>query len=320
MNNQSLAAEQSALTAAAPQRPRSKGSLIRNRWLYIMLIPGVLYYIVFHYVPMFGVLLAFKDYSLTKGVLASPWVGFKHFHTIFTSYDFFTVLKNTIILSFYRIVFNMIPDVLFAVLLNEVRVRWFKRIVQTVTYGPYFLSWVIVYGLVFSFFAPGSGLVTNWVRDMNWGELNVLTNPDMFRPMLILSEIWKSTGFGAIFYLAAIAGINPETYEAAVVDGAGRWRQMWHVTLPGIRNVFMLLLILNMGSILDAGFDQVYVFLNSLVYNVGDILDTNIFRRGIEQFEFGEPVAMGVFKSIVGLIMITAANNISRKLTDSGVW
>ncbi|MBO9606710.1 MAG: sugar ABC transporter permease [Paenibacillaceae bacterium] len=319
MNTQPEAAAARPPVSSARYRPIVK-SVVSQRWLYLMLVPGILYYIAFHYVPMFGILLAFKDYSLTKGILHSPWVGLRNFRVIFSSYDFFDILKNTILLSFYRIVFNMIPDVAFAILLNEVRVRWFKRVVQTVTYGPYFLSWIIVYGLVFSFFAPGSGLITNLFRDMNWGEINVMTNPDTFRPMLLLSDIWKNTGFGAIFYLAAIAAINPELYEAAIVDGAGRMRQIWHVTIPGIAGVFVLLLILRLGTVLDAGFEQVYIFLNTLVYSVGDILDTNIFRRGIEQFDFGVPIAMGFFKSVVGLIMLVTANKLAKTFTNSGIW
>jgi len=294
--------------------------LYSYRTLYLLMLPGVIFYIVYHYVPMVGVVIAFKNFNIMKGVWGSPWVGLDNFRTVFNSPEFPLLLRNTILLSIYRILFNMLPDVMLALILNEIRAVWFKKIVQTITYGPYFLSWIIVYGLVFSFFAPGAGLVTTFFRDMGWGSIDVMTNSNYFRPMLLISDLWKNTGFGAIIYLAALSTINPELYEASVVDGAGRWRQLWHITLPGIREVFVLLLILRMGSILDAGFDQVYIFLNARVYNVGDILDTWIFRRGLEQMEFSVPAAMGVFKSIIGFVLVVGANKLAKRLGGSGIW
>jgi putative aldouronate transport system permease protein len=285
-----------------------------------MMIPGLLYYALFHYLPMAGILIAFQDYNLMKGIWGSPWVGLDNFIHVFQSPDFALIMRNTLLISLYRIVFNMLPDVLLALMLNEIRSQWFKRTVQTITYGPHFLSWIIVYGIVFSFFAPGSGLVTTFVRDMGWGDLNLLSDANFFRPLLIGSDIWKNVGFGAIIYLAALASINQELYEAAVVDGAGRWRQIWHITLPGIRSVFVLLLILRMGSILDAGFEQVYIFLNARVYDVGDIIDTWVFRQGLEQLNFSIAAATGVFKSVVGLIFILGANHLAKKVGDGGIW
>lgn len=295
-------------------------TFLRYKWLYLLMVPGIAYYIIYHYVPMFGLVIAFKKYNLMKGLWGSEWVGFDNFRTIFASPEFPSLVRNTLLISVYRILFNMLPDVMLALILNEIRAPWFKRIVQTITYGPHFLSWIIVYGLVFSFFAPGAGLVTTFFRDMGWGELDVLTNSDYFRSLLVTSDIWKSTGFGAIIYLAALASINHELYEAAVVDGAGRWRQLWHITLPGIREVFILLLILRIGHIMDAGFEQVYIFLNARVYDVGDILDTWIFRRGIEQMEFSVPAAMGVFKSVIGLVLVIGANKLAKKVGGSGIW
>lgn len=308
--------------ASAIQIPKRSlwKTLVRYRWLYLLMVPGIAYYLVYQYYPMLGLVIAFKKYNLMKGMWGSPWTGFENFRLIFNSPDFPILMKNTILISVYRIIFNMLPDVLLALLLNEIRAQWFKRIVQTITYGPYFLSWIIVYGLVFSFFAPGAGLITTWFRDMGWGDIDLLTNSDYFRSLLISTDVWKSTGFGAIIYLAALATINHELYEAAVVDGAGRWRQLWHITLPGIREVFILLLILRIGHIMDAGFEQVYIFLNARVYDVGDILDTWIFRRGIENMEFSVPAAMGVFKSVIGLVLVVGANKISKKVGGSGIW
>ncbi|MFF2888798.1 ABC transporter permease [Paenibacillus sp. NPDC057967] len=314
-----------ASTAKAAKRPEGSRpkwikTFLRYRWLYLFMVPGLLYYLIFHYVPMFGLVVAFQDYNLMKGVWGSPWVGFDNFRTVFSSPDFLVLMKNTIILSVYRIVFNMFPDLILALMLNEIRVRWFKKWIQTLTYGPHFLSWIIVYGIVFSFFAPGSGLITNFIRDLGWTPIDVLTSSEWFRTLLLSTDIWKSTGYGAIIYLAALAGINNELYESAAIDGAGRWRQMWHITLPGVRDVFILLIILRLGNILDAGFEQVYIFLNVRVYDVGDILDTWIFRRGIEQLDFSVPAAVGVFKSIIGFVLVILANKLAKRFGGSGIW
>jgi len=295
-------------------------TLVRYRWLYLMMVPGIVYYIIYHYIPMGGLIIAFKNYNLMKGIWGSDWVGFKNFETVFTSPDFPILLRNTLIISIYRILFNMLPDVLLALILNEIRVMWFKKIVQTVTYGPYFLSWIIVYGLVFAFLAPDAGLISTWIRDHTGETVNILTDRQYFRSLLIITDIWKNTGFGAIIYLAALSTINHELYEAAVVDGAGRWRQIWHITLPGIRNVFILLLILRIGHILDAGFEQVYIFLNARVYEVGDIIDTWVFRRGIEQLDFSIAAAVGFFKSVVGFVLVLGANKLAKKLGGEGIW
>ncbi len=306
-------------SATSDARRRIK-SILRKRWLYVMMLPGLVYYAIFHYVPMGGILIAFKDYNLNKGIWGSPWIGFDNFNVLFHSPDFTIILKNTIVISLYRLLFNMLPDVALALVLNEIKVAWFKKTIQTITYGPHFLSWIIVYGLVFSFLAPGSGLITNFFRDMGWGTPDFLTNAHLFRPLLIVSDLWKNTGFGAIIYLAALAGINQELYEAAAIDGAGRWRKLWHVTLPGIREVFVLLLILRLGSILDAGFDQVYIFLNARVYGVGDIIDTWVFRRGLENLDFSIAAATGFFKSVIGLVLVVSANKLAKKVGGSGIW
>lgn len=305
---------------AKPIRQRFTGALYRYRWFYLMMIPGLLYYAIYHYVPMAGMIIAFKDYSLGKGIAGSDWVGLHNFSIIFHTPDFYKLLRNTLLISFYRILFNMVPDVLLALMLNEVRVLWFKRLIQTVTYGPYFLSWVIVYGLAVAFLAQDTGIVNYYTRELGGTAVNYLASNDYFRPIILLTDMWKNTGFGAIIYLAALATINQELYEAAVVDGAGRWKQMWHVTLPGIRDVFVLLLILRIGHIMDAGFEQIYIFLNARVYEVGDIIDTWVFRRGLEELEFSIAIATNLFKSVIGFILIIGANKLAKKFGGSGIW
>ena len=294
--------------------------LIRYRWYYLMMLPGLIYYVIYHYAPMAGLIIAFKNYSLRDGIFGSEWVGLRNFEIIFQSPDFYILLRNTLVISIYRILFNMLPDVLLALLLNEIRVMWFKRTIQTVTYGPYFLSWVIVYGLAVAFLSVDSGIVNHMIREWGGTPVNFLASSEYFRPLIIITDIWKNTGFGAIIYLAALATINQELYEAAYVDGAGRFRQMWHVTLPGLRDVFILLLILRIGSILDAGFEQIYIFLNARVYDVGDIIDTWVFRRGLEELEFSVATAVNLFKSAIGFILVIGANKLAKKFGGSGIW
>ncbi len=322
MDMANTAATEAATDPVTNKRVRYRlvRAFYRYRWYYLMMVPGLLYFFIYHYLPMGGVIIAFKDYNLLKGVWGSPWAGLKHFETIFTSPDIYRTIGNTLIISFYRIVFNMLPDLLLALMLNEIRVRWFKRTVQTITYGPYFLSWVIVYALAFAFLAPGSGLVNTLITYMGGQSVDFLTTKEFFRSILISTDIWKNTGFGAVIYLATLATINPQLYEAAVVDGAGRWRQLWHITLPGIRNVFILLLILRIGHIMDAGFEQVYIFLNSRVYETGDIIDTWVFRRGLENLEFSIATAVGFFKGVVGLVLVIGANKLAKRFGGSGIW
>ncbi|MDF2815498.1 MAG: sugar transporter ATPase [Paenibacillus sp.] len=293
---------------------------MRHRWLYVMMLPSLIYYVVYKYIPMAGLSIAFQDYNIMAGFWNSPWVGLKHFREVFTNMEFINLLRNTLLISCYKIGFGALPDLLLAILLNEVRVRWFKKIVQTAVYFPYFLSWVIVYGMMLMFLSPGTGLVNFILKDWGFEPINFLTSNDWFRSLLVSSEIWKDVGVGSIIYLAAIAGIDPQLYEASVMDGAGRWRQVWLITLPGIRNVFVLLLILKMGGVLDAGFMQIYVMYNSLVYETADIIDTWVFRRGLEQMQYGYAAAVGMFKSVVGLIMIIVANQIAKRFGDQGIW
>lgn len=295
-------------------------TMYRYRWFYVMMLPSLAYFIIFQYGPMVGVVIAFQDYNLMKGIFGSEFVGLKHFYTIFDSPDIIRTIRNTLIISFYRIVFNMFPDLIFALLLNEIRVFWFKRMVQTITYGPHFLSWVVVYGIAFAFLAPDSGLVNQTIRDFGGSSIDFLTSKELFRSILISSDIWKNTGFGAIIYLAALATVDPTLYEAAVVDGANRWRQIWHITLPGVANVFILLLILRIGHILDAGFEQIYIFYNSRVYEVADIIDTWVFRRGLEHFDFSVATAVGFFKGVIGLILVVGVNSLAKRLGQSSIW
>lgn len=305
--------------AAAARRLAAR--LWRFRALYLMLLPGLIYYAIFRYLPMYGVVIAFKDFNPFDGILGSPWADpwYAHFQTFFRSPYFSQLLTNTLLISLYKIVFGMVPPLLLALLLNECRVRWFGRTVQTLSYMPHFLSWVIIYGILQALFSQSAGLVNRWIVEAGGRSIPFLTSPEYFRAVLVLSDIWQNAGWGAIIYLAAITGIDPVLYEAARVDGANRLRLIWHITLPSIRNVFILLLVLRIGSVMDAGFEQIYVLYNPQVYKVGDILDTWVFRVGLEQQNFSLASAVGLFKSVIGLVLVLGANRLAKRW-GGGIW
>ncbi|TBL78709.1 ABC transporter permease [Paenibacillus thalictri] len=286
-----------------------------------MLLPGLIYYATYKYGPMFGAIVAFKDYNLVQGLWGSDWANpwYKHFKYFYDSPYFTTVLANTLLISIYKLLWGMPPGIIFAVLLNEIRLLPFKRAVQTITYLPHFLSWVIVYGMLLIMMSETTGLINVWLKENFNFVIPFLTSTDWFRSILIGSELWKEFGWNAIIYLAAMTSVDPTLYEAARVDGAGRLRCIWHVTLPGIRNVIILLFIIKLGHILDAGFDQIYIMYNIQVYEVSDILDTYTFRTGLEQFNFSLASAVGLFKSVIGLVLVVGANRLAKRW-EGGIW
>lgn len=288
---------------------------------YLMLLPGVLYYLIYKYVPMYGVVIAFKDYDMMAGILNSPWADpwYKYFQQFYESPYFSQLLTNTFLISVYKLVFGMVPPIILAILLNECRVKWFKSLIQTLSYMPHFLSWVIIYGILLMFLSQDSGIVNRWLVDAGFKSIPFLTSTESFRSVLVGSEIWQNLGWGAIIYLAAIAGIDPTLYEAGKVDGASRLKMVWHITLPGIRHVIILLLILRLGHMLDAGFEQIYILYNVHVYPVADILDTWVFRTGLEQWNYSLASAVGLFKSGIGLILVYLSNRIAKRWGES-IW
>ena len=286
-----------------------------------MLLPGIIYYIVYRYLPIYGIVIAFKDYDMLAGIMDSPWAEpwYKHFQQFYESPYFTQLLVNTVLISLYKLVFGMFPPIALAILLNECRITWFKRLVQTLSYMPHFLSWVIIYGILIVLLSQDSGIINMIIQEFGGKPIPFLTSTEWFRSVLVGSEIWQNLGWGAIIYLAAMAGIDPTLYEAARVDGASRLRMIWHITLPGIRNVIILLLILRLGHILDAGFDQIYILYNIHVYPVADILDTWVFRTGLEQWNFSLAAAVGLFKSVIGLILVLGSNALAKRWGE-GIW
>jgi len=285
----------------------------RDKFLYLMVIPGLLFFIIFKYVPMYGITIAFKDYRISQGVLGSPWVGWKHFARFFTSSDFSQVMINTVLLSLYKLMIGFPVPILLAILLNELHSIFFKRVVQTVTYLPHFISWVVIGNLVLILLSPKTGLLSSMITSLTGAHVNLLMDPRYFRGVLVVSDIWKEMGWSAIVYLAALAGVDPTLYEAADIDGASRGRKMWSITLPSIVNVIVIMLILRVGRILDAGFEQVLIMSNPLVNSVAEIIDTYVYKVGIQQAQYSYSTAVNLFKSVVGLAMVVMVNSLAKK-------
>ncbi|WP_413773590.1 ABC transporter permease [Paenibacillus campinasensis] len=309
-------------TSKGPGTPRGVKlrRLRRDKWLYILLIPGLLYFLIFKYVPMWGVLLAFKDYQPFVGFWNSPWVGFEHFRVFFQNPDFYMLLRNTLILSLYNLVFFFPAPIILAILLNEIRRSFYKRAIQTMLYVPHFISMVIVASLTYVLLTTEGGVINELLYAFTGRKIEFLSDPDWFRPLIIIQTIWKESGWGTIIFLAALAGVDMEQYEAAIVDGANRWRQIWHITLPAIRSTIVILLILRMGSILDNGFEQIFLMMNALNREVAEVFDTYVYTLGITQGAFSYSTAVGLFKSVIGVILVVGTNWLAKKFGESGLY
>lgn len=299
---------------------RLRSGLKRDQSLYWLALPGILFFLVFKYVPMWGIVIAFQDYSPFQGVMHSPWVGWKHFARFFANPDFLILFRNTMAINVLNLVFFFPLPIIIALLLNELKNAVYKRIVQSVLYIPHFLSWVIIAGLTFLLFAKGNGLINDMLEASGRPRVDFLTDPGKFWLMVTLQSIWKESGWGTIVFLAAIAGIDPQTYEAARMDGAGRFRRMWHVTLPAIRGVIAILLILRLGDVMDVGFEQIFLMYNGAVSDVAEVFDTYVYRTGIQRGQFSYSTAIGLFKSAVGLVLVVLANRLAKKIGEEGVF
>ena len=293
----------------------------RRYWdLLLLFIPVVAYYVIWKYIPMYGVLLAFKDFKLKLGIFASPWAGFKHFNMLFSTPSFFEVLRNTVVISLLRILIGFPAPILLALLLNELKSNKYKRVVQTVSYLPHFLSWVVLGGLFTRFLSPSTGPINIVIKALGGEPIFFLGNTSTYVPTIIATGIWQSIGWGSIVYLAAIAGISPELYESAMLDGATRIQRIRYITLPSIMPTVTVLLIMRMGSVLDGGFDQIFNTYNDAVLGVADILDTYVYRRGLTGMQYGFSAAAGLFKTVVGFIFVWGTNTLASKLGESSLW
>lgn len=294
---------------------------LRRYWdLYLIMIPGIVYFLAFKYAPMWGVVIAFQDYSVFAGIRDSDWVGLKHFTDMFHDSDFFNIFKNTLLISLYKLVWGFPGPIILALLLNEVRHMSYKRLIQTLAYLPHFLSWIIVAGILNNILSPSTGIVNEVLGWFGIEPIFFLADPGWFRTVLVSSDIWKEIGWGAIVYLAALAGIDPQLYEAATVDGANKWHQLRHITLPALLPTVVILFILRLGHVLDVGFEQIFVLYNPMVYGVADVIETYVYRVGLTQAQFSFSTAVGLFKSVIGLFLVVASNKLAKKLGHDGIW
>jgi len=291
--------------------------LRRNKHVYLMLLPVLLYYLIFHYGPMYGAVIAFEDFNPVKGVFGSKWVGLQNFQDFFSSVYFGRLIFNTVAISVLDLIFGFPAPIILALLINELRWNPFKRLVQTVTYLPHFISVVVVVGMLVDFFAR-DGLVNQLM--LTTDPVAYMQSPEWFRQLFVGSGIWQHVGWGSIVYLAAIATIDPQLYDAAKVDGADRFRQMWHITVPGILPTIVILLILRMGMMMSVGYEKIILMYNPLTYETADVISTYVFRRGILQADFSFSAAVGLFNSVINFALLIAANRISRRLTEHSLW
>ena len=304
---------------------RSRGALLWRRiwaakYLYLMFLPVFLYYIFFRYAPMLGLSIAFKDFNAFLGFEKSPWVGFKYFQQFFNSIYLWRLVRNTLLINLYDLVFNFPAAIILALLLNEVQNRRFKKITQTITYLPYFVSSVVIASMVVQFLSPSSGIVNNVIAAMGGERQYFMTQPGAFRTIYTLMQLWKNIGWNSIIFLAAISGINGELYEACMVDGGGYLRRMWHITLPGIAGTIVVLLIMRLGHVMDAGYETILLLQNNANMETSDVIGTYVYRRGLKGGEYSYATAVGMFQSVIGFGMVIFANWLSRRYSETSLW
>lgn len=293
----------------------------RDRALYMMLIPVIGFYLLFKYAPMVGEIIAFKDYRLMDGILDSKWVGFKHFRMLFESTDFWRVLRNTLLLNVYSLTFGFPVPILLALMLNEVRKNWYKRLVQNLLYVPHFISWVVLGGIIIAMLSPSTGVINIILKNVFGIEpVYFMADSHWWPVMYTISSIWREAGWGTILYLAAMSAIDSQLYDAAKIDGASKLRQIWHVTLPGIRSTIAILLILRMGSMMDVGLEQTLVLQNNSVLDVADVISTYVYRVGLQNMSYSYTTALGLFQSAIGLILVVSVNRLIRTFGERGLW
>lgn len=288
--------------------------------LYVLMLPGLLYFIIFKYLPMYGAQIAFKNYMPSLGIWGSPWVGFDHFQRFFSSPNFGDIMWNTVSLSLFNILFGFPAPIILALIINEIKWKPFKKAVQTITYAPHFISTVVLVGLLQMILSPSSGIINNILQAFNIQPIYFMAEEGWFKPIYILSGIWKSAGWGSIIYLAAISGIDTEMYESAKIDGASRWKQLIYITLPNIMPTAMIMLILDIGKVMSIGFEKVFLMQNSMNIGVSEIISTYVYNVGILDVQFSYSTAIGLFNSIINLIMLILANWVSKKVTQVGLW
>ena len=292
----------------------------KQRYLFIAFIPALIYYIIFHYAPMYGLTIAFKDFNFSKGIMGSEWVGFENFALFLSTHDFRTVLSNTLIISLMQLVFGFPVPILFALLLNEVRVKSYKKVIQTISYMPHFFSWVVLAGIFTEILSPSRGLVNVILTNLGVEPIHFMADKGWFRWVLVFSSIWKEMGWNSIIYLAALTGIDASLYEAASIDGASKMKQMYYITIPSIMPIVSIMLIMSIGKLLNDNFDQIMNMYNPSVYSVSDVISTYVYRMGLVDFKYSFATAVDVFKNVISFMLVILANTVARKVGDYGIW
>jgi putative aldouronate transport system permease protein len=295
-------------------------SLRRNWDLYLLFLPVIAYYVIFHYVPMYGIQIAFKNFNAALGIWGSKWAGLEHFQRFFSGYFIGRLIFNTITLSLYGLAVGFFMPIVLALMLNEARNIVFRRTVQTVTYAPYFLSTVVMVGMLIAILSPNNGLINNIIRLFGGTPVNFMTEPDWFKSLYVFSGVWQNTGYESIIFLAALAGINPELHEAAQIDGASRLRRIWHINLPGILPTIVIMFILACGRIMSVGFEKVFLMQNAANQPSSDVISTYVYRVGVLGAQYSFSTAVGMFNSIVNFIMLAIANQVSKRATETSFW
>ncbi len=322
MSMESVVKQKTVVTQTAPKQSlgkRLKDDFQRNRALYLMALPVLAFYIIFHYVPMYGAIIAFKDFSPMKGILGSEWIGIQHFKDFFGSIYFSRILFNTLNISISTLIFGFPAPIILALLINELRSKVFSRTVQTVTYMPHFVSLVVICGLIKEF-TLDTGVVNQVLSVFGWKPVSMLNKPELFVPIYVISNIWQEVGWGSIIYLAALTGIDPQLYEAAKIDGAGRFKQLIHITIPGILPTIVILLILRMGRLLNVGFEKIILLYNPAIYETADVISSFVYRKGLLEFNWSYSAAVGLFNSVINFFMLWSSNWLSRRLKGESLW
>ena len=312
------------VAAAKPEHERTAWErfckdVIRDKWLYLLLLPGLVFLIIFRYIPIFGNVIAFMDYN-PYDASQNVWVGLKHFQDLLTRPQFLQVFGNTLYISILKMVCGFPIPIILALMMNEMKNLKFKKVAQTLLYLPNFISWVVLAGLIMNMLDPDTGLVTGIINSITGEQVQVLTDTRYFVPMLIVTDIYKGAGWGTIIYFAALSGIDPQLYEAAEIDGARKWKQLLHITLPSITPTIVVMLILSCNNIVNAGFDQIFMLYTALVYSVADIIDTYVYRIGIQNADYSFSTAAGLFKSVIAFVMILIVNTVAKKTGNEGIW
>lgn len=304
---------------AQKKQPYFIRQIRKNKYLYMIFFLPILYYILFHYWPMYGITIAFKDYNIVRGISGSPWVGFKHFEKFLTDPYFWKLVRNTLLINVYGLVWSFPAPIILALSLNELPNRGFKKFVQSVSYLPHFISTVVVCGMIVNFMAY-DGIINQVLESLGIDRIHFLMLPEWFRTIYIGSGIWQGVGWGSIVYLAALSGIDEELYEAATIDGANRWKQMLHITLPGIKPTISIMLIMNLGRLLNIGYEKIILLYNGSTYETADVISTYVYRRGLLGSDFSYATAVNLFQNLIGLVLLITSNKISNKLSDTGLW